>query len=213
MDNLRVDVLLETERRSTSPVSLKFLARIVGGAAASIVAVVIVVLFIKAHQAKKELGALQTEWAKTEKQHLKVQKYQTAFRNDKAILDEIEGWRACRMSWREQLDAFQQIVPDTIQLTALRIGESLQLVGNTAALLFSMDIAGRARGSSPRQDVSNLERRLLRSPGFVEVVESAEVRPGSFTKDPAPDAEPHHRVFAIGVKFKPREFVSETAGR
>lgn len=213
MDNLRVDVMLETERRSTSPVSMKFLARAVGTAALLIVAAIIVVLFIRSQQAKNELSALRTEWEKADKQYQKVKKFQTAFKNDKAVLDEIDGWCACRLSWRDQLDAFQQIVPETIQLTSLRIGESLQLVDGTAALLFSMDIQGRARGSSPRQDVSNLERRLLHAPGFVDVVESAEVRPGSFMEDKTPGAERHHRVFAIDVKFKPRMFVSETAGR
>ena len=201
MNHLRVDLILESERRSTSPVSLRFLLRAAAMAALVIIALLGVFFLVKVKTTQMRKSNLTAEWARIEPRLKDVRELQRGVDRNQEILGEVQGWNRARIPWHQHLADLQKIVPETIQIASLRVSDQLLMIGKSAALAYNVRLEGRAEGRNPREDVDTLLRLVKNGEGFSGMVEGASVEEGSFRV--APDAK-DHRLFAIAVKYKAR---------
>lgn len=211
MNNLRIDVIVDTERRAASPINLKMAARVSGFAVGGILVLIVVLFCIRLSMAQRDLARLEDAWKQTEKRLTKARQYKAEVDKYRAVLAEIEAWNISRVEWHSQLVALQKIIPKTMQLTRLDISESQPETGGTAQREIRIVLTGRARGEAPEEDVERLRRSLLRSPGFAGLTDTAKV--AYFGEDRSADAQKHHREFQIEAKFKPRKFARNEAPR
>jgi hypothetical protein len=149
----------------------------------------------------------QIRWAQDDLKKLEPQ-HQAAIqtRNDlaakRSVLEEIQGWQKSRMAWSAQLAALQQITPAAIQLTELRVAQSMVVVSNyVAARAFDLRLAGKTSESSGAS-VSALQQSLTAQPPLTGLVDTAVIPPGSFRRDPTLDVSSSGRIFEIVCRYR-----------
>ncbi|MEI6971442.1 MAG: hypothetical protein WCL44_07965 [bacterium] len=206
MNSLRVDIILESERRSASPVSLKAAAKIIGGLVLTLLVAGVLIYIINAQSAKRRRADIEQDWERTSKIEARI-------RGDQKDLDwlndvhaEIEGWKQARMLWHQHLADFQALVPPNIQITSFQVDEQIPTTGTGARLTsmraFTLNLQGRAEGDNPRGAVDGFLTALRQGAGFSNLVEEAKV----LKIDTNPLDKTNHRIFTILVKYKARSF-------
>jgi hypothetical protein len=204
--NLRVDLILPTEYRSGSRITLSGVTRILTIILPIIVVLLLSLVFTKFRTLRSDVQRQEAQWLKMEPQYkTALNLWQDTIRRN-GVLSEIQGWHAARVEWHKQLKALQAAVPPQIQLTSLRVDDLIQVVSNKTVRVFKMQIKGRASGQNPEDRVAALRSELTRNPVFAPVVKSAEVPPGSFGQDPSPNAAKSDRVFEIVCEYAPMGF-------
>lgn len=206
MKNFRVDLILETERRSASPVN----PRVAGRMAAMLVITLLVVwgtvFATKVILVKQRAKERQVRWKAIEPQQKIVKAVTEQSRRNKGMHDEIQAWNRSRMEWHKHLAEFQQIVPKNICITRFNVDGSIGQSDDAkyAALRFEMTLEGSAEGRNPVDEVLKFERELKQGPGFKgRVVDETLV---DLRKDPSAE---ERRLFKIMVKYRARLFANE----
>lgn len=198
---MQINLIFEEEQRSASPVSLGLVLRL-----AAIVVIVLALVWAFSfyagyHTLKNQVQAVQEDWKKTEPKY----KAAVQMRNDlverTATLNEIRGWRDSRIAWGEQLGNLQPAVPAVIQLTDLRVSQTiLSLANNQPGRAFEIRISGRTAAARSEANVVQF-MEALKQPPFAGVIKSVELPAGSFRQDPASKTD---RIFDIICKYVPR---------
>lgn len=202
MNSLRVDLILESERRSASPVSIKAVVKIVGGLVITLVVGGVLLYVLGAQSAKRQLSGIEQEWNQTSKTEARIRQDQKDLAWLSDVQAEIEGWKKARMLWHQHLADFQALVPPNIQITSFIVDEQMPMSGNTSYRSFTLNLLGRAEGENPRATVDSFLTSLRRGAGFSNLVEKAEV----LKIDTVPLDKTNHRVFTIRVNYKARSF-------
>lgn len=202
MNSLRVDVILETELRSASPVDVKFIAKTVGGLLLALLAGGVVYYVWGARTAERRLADIKGEWETTSRVEQRVRQDKNDLRLLTEIVAEIEGWKNSRILWHQHLADFQALVPPNIQITSFQLEEQVPMMGKNAARVFSLNLQGRAEGDNPRRTVDGFLDALRHGSGFSNLVEKANV----VMFDTVPGAKMNLRVFTISIKYKPRSY-------
>ena len=203
--NLRVDLILESEQRSGSPVSAKALLRIVCVLLPALLILAVAGAFRNMKQVTDELASLETQWEEVKPKQIEILSLNQEFQANRRAREELAAWQASRIDWHKQMVALMRVVPRDIQLRRLRANHALHLVEEkTPARVFSMSIEGRAFGEQAEQDVQALRRRLQDRPPLADLIDAVEVT--KFAQDPSRDAQKNDRTFKIDCQFTPREF-------
>lgn len=203
--NLRVDLILEDEKRSANVVNAKSLARIAIITVPIIIIVMGLVAGISVMHSKIKLKQLTRSWELAEQK----QEEAKGLRNESAINNrikiEIQGWRESHINWYEQLLGLQRIAPLKMQFTKLRISQTLQLVKNKfPARHLNLTLSGKAVGPTAESDVNHFISTIRSSEVFTEQMEDVIIK--SFAEDREENASRDDRVFEIECIYKPREF-------
>lgn len=204
MNNLRVDVILESEQRSASPVGIKVVGRIAGIGLGAVVLMLILSFVVRVTYARSERDGLKKNWDSLSPILEKVKEYQGEVRANKDLLDGIKGWNRSRMSWHGHLSDFQNTVPGEIQITSLQASEQVLMQGSTPALVVMMDLRGIAVGRDPESAVKAVERLgsvMKSASGFSNLVENTDIE----SCDEVP-GEQNQRTFRMKAKYLPRSF-------
>ena len=220
MKNFRIDVILEEERRSASPVSIKLVVRIAGIVVAGVVLLVATVLVGNVLGLKAQASRINAQWAKLEPKQKAANIDKEDYEKNKAILDEIEGWNKSRIEWHKHLLQIRDIVPEGVELEQMTVKGGIGVADGHAAMQFSMVIDGAARERvkkivklyprNPQEDVMEFEKRLDTTSSFSkEMLANVEVPPQFFTDDKSVGASKSDRKFKIVVTYKPRIFLNE----
>jgi len=196
--NLRVDLILETEMRSPSPISLKLAVRAVGFSLLAAIILGTLAFVLQVRRIKNEKIRLQTEFVRLEPKQQKVKDFQKENGGNQKLLDEIIGWNKARICWSQHMADFRAIVPENIQITSFRIDETNP--GTTRA--FQLALMGRAEGENPTGLVDSLLTALQKGAGFSNLVASVAVQ--SIATIPG-DNKPH-RLFTIDVRYVARSY-------
>lgn len=198
---MHINLIFEEEQRSSSPVSLGLVVRLAVIAFLVMVVVGISSFYAGHHRLQNQVRAVEDEWKKTEPKYTEAVKLRNALADRTATLNEIKGWRDSRIAWGTQLGNLQTVVPAVIQLTELRVSQTiLSLTNDLSARAFEMKIAGRT--GAARSEVNVVQFiEALKQPPFAGVIKSAELPPGAFRQDPASKTD---RVFEIICKYVPR---------
>ena len=203
--NLRVNLILDTARRSAGPVQPRTILRL-GLLAVALIPVAAIVLFILSYRdLRRELTLAQAEWKQTQPKYEESLKIKAEMDSQTALLHEITAYKAARFEWGRQLEAIAEVVPASVQLTGLRLTHLMLVASNdTAARVFELRLAGKAAPPSPETSVGALRDALTGRPAFTDAVETVDIPAGGFRRDPA-NADPLARVFEIVVKYRARK--------
>lgn len=201
---MHINLILENEQRSASPVSLAMFIRIVIGTIASAVVLWIVALYVSYRELQSSVRYCDTEWEQTEPKHLAAKQLREDLIQKSAKLKEIQGWRPTRLEWGKQLESIQSITPPMIQLTEMRLSQDILVTtNNIPARVFELRLSGRTGSARSEANVSRFQEALFKQPPFDTFVESVNIPSGAFRQDPMNKAE---RVFEIVCKYNPRSF-------
>jgi hypothetical protein len=203
--NLKVDLILPSEQRSGSVLSLKSLTRI---ASIALPAIILVAAFVMTYQyirLRTQVNSLEEAWenAQPKEQHAKEIREQLA-RNRK-VLNEIRGWKKSSMAWHWHLLDLQRQVPASIALNELELSHSMQLTDGNPARSFSILLSARSEGEDAEWSIMRFQGNIKNSDRLGSLVQSVEVVPGSYREDPSTTNE-YDRLFRLSCKVKPRPF-------
>ncbi len=202
--SLRVNLIREQEKRSGSRLNLKSAARIASVIVPATLALMIAQQALSSFMLSSHLSILESQWgAAAPKQKLAVK--QTARLNfNKQTLAELDGWATASPDWNQVLAAIMQAVPDTIQLTTLRV----TLADNPASPPpsdgapvrdYQVSLEGVTRVQQSKEAVQMLEENLGKHPLLIPLIQTVSV--ANFAADSTSEDE-LSRVFTIQCQFK-----------
>ena len=198
---MHINLIFEEEQRSASPVSLGLVLRLAAVVVLVLAAVGAFSFYAGYHSLKNQLRSAEEEWEKTEPKYKAAVQMRKDLADRTATLNEIRGWRDSRIAWGTQLGNLQPVVPAVIQLTELRVSQTiLSLANNIPGRAFEMKISGRTVAARSEANVVQF-MDALKQPPFAGVIKSAELPPGAFRQDPAIKTD---RIFDIICKYVPR---------
>lgn len=202
--NLRIDLILETERRSANLVNAKSIARISAIVVPAILLVIIAVFGINMWQLSSSRNTLKSTLAIEDPKKLVVQRLESDLAANQLVLSELEGWQRSRIDWAPQLVGVQKQIPDKIQLSSLIVGYALQTTNNMPARVFTMSLSGQAVGDTAQAMVIQLQNTLQLAPALSNMF----VGPPKVTRFVGPaiqtDDNRNDRLFQIDCIDKPR---------
>lgn len=200
--NLRVDLILHSEQRSASPVSIKFLARILGFAALAGLALFVIINLLAIGNIKSKLRIAEARWQDIVPHREESVKLIQQTTEHLEILSELEGWQHSRLSLDAQMRQLAVLIPQDVQLQSLHIQHEFMVVGGKAiGRLYSMSMAGTSPARGADRNVQDLKRKIEEDELFKPLVELVEVP--VFQEDPRNRT---NRVFQIASKYRPRSF-------
>jgi len=201
---MHINLILDTEARSASPVPLNVLIRIIAGALVMLVLLALFSFYSSYRGVQQEVNFAKDDWRKTGPKYEAAIHRRTELAQKNAILKEIGGWRASRLEWGRQLEGLRTAMPDPIQLTELRVSQVV-LAGsnNVPARAFEMRLSGRTPAAQAEENVNDLRQALLSKPAFTQCVEAVTIPAGAFRQDPQGKND---RVFELVCKYAQRRF-------
>ena len=212
--NMRVDLIFETEQRSGSFLSPKSLIRIGSIVGPAVLALLVAVFVMQMWQLNSKVTLLEGQWESLGRKKKEAEKLQDRLLANKAILDEIGGWRVSHMDWHPKLQGIMSEVPAEIELKTLQVSHGFEVQAkNMPARMFTMTVTGRAVGSGAETAVDRLRSRLQSASAFSTDVSEDGVTVSAYGADTTAGADKRDRVFAIISKYKAREFDGEAARR
>jgi len=197
--NLRVDLILETEKRSASVVNAKGLVRIVSIVVPLIVLVIIGLVILGMVSLKNELKNRETEMAIAGPKRDAAIKFRAELGKNIQALEELEGWRKSRINWCEQLVNIRSVIPAKIQLTSLRIMHGIE----PPARLYSIAMRGKAFDEHAKANVEMLGD-IKKNAAFSSLLKDSKV--ASYKRNNDPGVKNGEMLFEIEASYQPRTF-------
>lgn len=198
---MHINLIYEDEQRSSSPVSVWLMARVAMSATLFLIVFWIVMFTIGYRTLTRQVATLDSEWKYTDP------KYKAAIHMRNELLDRmdtlkaLQGWRDARIAWGAQLDSLGSIVPDVIQLTDIRVSQTVLVMSNNIpARVFEAKFSGRTAAARSEVNVVQFQDGFKAKP-FSRFVESAVLPSGAFRQDPVVKSD---RIFEIVCKYYPR---------
>lgn len=201
---MHINLILDNEQRSASPVSLAMVIRIAIGTVTTAVILWVISMYVSYRELQNSARYCSNEWAQTEPKHLAAKQLREDLIQKSAKLKEIQGWRSTRIEWGKQLENIRGIIPPVIQLTEIRLGQDILVTSNNIpARVFELRLSGKTGSAGSEANVGRLQEALFKQPPFDTFVESATIPSGAFRQDPINKAD---RIFEIVCKYNPRSF-------
>lgn len=200
--NLQVNLILDTERRSGSAVSLQFVMRVVVIGVPVLCAVLLAILFLGVRSSRQTKLNADQEKSQVEPMFHAVTALQKDLTDCRTLNGIFDGWRNSRRDWSNFLLSLQMIVPENIQLTHLIITETIDVKDNAPVRLSAMRISGLVGGERPEIEVERFNRNLKTVSAFTSIVENAEVKKFDM---PTESEYKDQRIFDIECKLFPKK--------
>ncbi|MDP2991223.1 MAG: hypothetical protein Q8O57_11750, partial [Kiritimatiellota bacterium] len=151
--NLQVDFMLDTERRSGSTVSQKFVIRLMAFIIPVIVLGLFVVLIVSHQSSKRDRNVVEQEKVQIDPEYKKVVNLEKEYNNARDLKAAIQGWSDSRLDAYRLLRGLQRAAPQTIQLTQWILNEKMEVVGTVFGRTAGIYIKGKVAGERPEADV------------------------------------------------------------
>lgn len=201
---MHINLILETEQRSASPVSMTTLIRIVSAALVASLALWLVLVYTSYRNLQVSVKQCEEKWKAMEPTHKATKQLKADLAQKSAKLKELQGWRTARIAWGQQMESLQTITPPMIQLTELRVSHDILVrTNNLPSRVFEMRLAGRTGAARSEVNVSEFQQALFKQPPFNSLVEAVSIPAGAFRQDPINKTD---RIFEIVCKYNPRSF-------
>lgn len=214
--NLRVNLLKPAEYRYQGPVSKRFVIRASIISGCSFAALFLIVTVERNIALRANLRSAKAEWDKIGTHYSEVKLKQQDLAATQALLKELAGWNKTRVEWNRMLVNAQHIVPTTIQLNKLAVRGEWEFVKQTPletpggapppevapmpALMFHMQLEGKAVGETADDTVVQFARTIREEPDFQKIFETMRLQ--RFLRENVNSDEDSGRVFEIeGVSF------------
>jgi hypothetical protein len=203
--NLRIDLILQSEQRSTSLFTPKTLGRLAATILPIVLGALAAMAVFDSLRLKSELKGLEAAWDKVGPREERALHLKEQAAANTEIEQELEGWRKSRVAWHGPLLAMMQTVPSTIQVRSLGVEQRLQLIGEgVPARASELLITGKATGADAEANVQRLKARLQKALSELDELTSAEVT--KYAADTSRGASKSDRVFEITCKYKAKTF-------
>ena len=202
--NLQVDFMLDTERRSGSTVSQKFVIRLAAFIIPVIVLGLFAVLIVTYYSSKRDRNDVEQEKIQIDPEYKKVVNLEKEYNSVRDLKAAIQGWSDSRLDAYRLLRGLQRAAPQTIQLTQWIFDEKVEKVATVFGRTAGIYMKGKVAGERPEADVQRLYQALKSEPPFPDVMAQVEVK--RFAASEALD-EQGGRVFDIECMLKPRLLV------
>ena len=201
---MHINLILETEQRSASPVTFKSLLKIAGGTVIVMLILWLVSVYSAYHELQANVKQAENEWMITEPKYIAAQQLRTELAQKNTKFKEIQSWKTTQIDWGYQLDRLQTITPSMIQLTELHISQDILVTSNNMpARVFTLRLAGKTNAERSEINVGEYQQALFKQPPFNDFVETVNIPAGAFRQDPMTKTD---RVFEIVCKYNPRPF-------
>jgi hypothetical protein len=197
---VRVDLILPSERRSASPVSLKSGARLLGIGLLTGAAVWVGASLAGIADLRGRLRQAEEKWAAVEPRQQEAIRLIKEATENITIYSELEKLGSSRLAWHSHLSLLAGLVPEEIQLLDLSAQQEFQVQGsNSVARAFTLTLSGRSAARGADLAVEKLRGRLQQDPVVSPLLESIEVpKFGEDARNPA------DRAFQMTCKYRPR---------
>ena len=210
--NLRVDLILETEQRSASPVTVKAFLRIAYIVVPVLIAALIIIGVADSVSLNSRLKMKDAEWKDASPKKEEAIKLREQLTENMGVLQELESWNKARIDWSLLFLAihknYNRNMASTVQFTSVKTSVSVgtvELTGRSkskeSGRLFTLAAEGRSLGATAEKDVTSFKDFFLSDAAFSNQLEASEVT----RFDPDIDNK-SNRVFRIECKFAPRLF-------
>lgn len=201
---MRINLILESERRSASPISLSMVIRAAVGGVTVLVLMLAGSLLTSYRSLNVNVRSASEDWKRTEPKYNAALQRRSDLDKKMATLKELQSWRDTRVAWGKQLMQLQQAISPLIQLTELRVTQDLLVMSNNVpARVFELRLAGRTGTQQSEATVSELREALAGWPPFDTFIETVNIPPGAFRQDPGSKAD---RTFELVCRYYPRPF-------
>ncbi len=199
MMNLHVNLILDSELRSSSRISHKFIIKVAGAVAGLLLLLLVAVVLVGAGGAKSSFL-----YAEQEKKQLDPAfRLVTDLKQELATLQDVTNavavWSCTRPDWPVILRGIQAEVPPRIQLTRLAMNETISIIDAVPTRVVTLYIQGKAAGTRSETDVQEFEKSLKSEAPFLGVMDTAQVK--QFVAVNKVGQE-NMRVFDIECRFK-----------
>ena len=200
--NLQVNLILDSEKRSGSAVSMKFAFRVLAVAIPVILGIVIMVLILGARVAKQNLQFAEQEKSQLDPVYKSVIGLKQELRGCQHLAEVLDGWNTARPDWFSLLSQFQMIVPPSIQLLRLTVNETIEKLDNVPTRSAGMYLKGRVMGDRAEDDVQLLDMTLKENKPFKEIFTRVDVKRFEAAEDVTDKTV---RVFEIECIMTPKK--------
>ena len=198
---MHINLIYEDEQRSASPVSLALALRLSAVVVVVLAVVGVFSFYVEYRTLQNTVRRSDEEWNRTEPKYRDALKLRWDLVNQEKILKDILGWRDARVAWGIQLDNLQSAIPSVVQLTELRVSQTvLSLSNNASARVFELRLTGKTSASQSEANVTQF-LDVLKQPPLNSLIESAQLPPGAFRQDPLSKTD---RIFEIVCNYRPR---------
>lgn len=202
--NLQVDFMLDTERRSGSTVSQKFVMRLAAVSIPVMALALLVVLIITYQSSKRDRNLVEQEKIRIDPEYKKVVNLEKEFKSVQDLNVAIQGWSDSRLDAYRLLRGLQSVVPQSIQLTQWVFNENVGAVGAVFGRTAGILMTGKVAGERPEFDVQRLYQALKSEPPFPDIMAQVEVKRFAASETLYDQGG---RVFDIECLLKPRLLV------
>lgn len=195
--NLQINLILDTERRSGSNVSQKFLIRTGLSVVVAIVVLMAAFVFIAAGTAKKSRAAAESDKKQLTAQYLVLQKTKkdlTAYQN---LDQDVRGWRETRVGWYRLLRGLQTHVPPNAQIRRFTADEKIETPDGVASRGGGLFIQGKVVGTN-LVAIQQFDAALRTASAFSNIFEHVQVKRIAGADNPD---EKNVLLFDIECKF------------
>ncbi len=200
--NMHINLILDSEKRSGSSVSLKFVGRSVAVVSPVLAGILIAVLVMLGRSAEQNLRFAEQGLQQQEPIYQAVLSLDQKSKDLRQVADALEGWADSRADWGWVLDRFQGVVPPAIQLLLITFNETIGPVDNVPARIAKLYIKGKVMGDRAEDAVQTLYQTLNAKPVFTNIFAQVDVKRFEASEDAAAKDT---RVFEIECVLKPRK--------
>lgn len=197
--NLYINLLLESEERSTSRISRRFLVKAFTTFAGLLLLALVVVVLTGARSAKQALFFAEQEKKQLESAFRTAGELRQELTSLQELTNAITVWAQTRPDWPLLLSGLQSVVPVNIQLTRLTVNENITSVDNMPTRVVTLYLQGKAAGEHSEADVQELEKNLKEKSPFNGIMESAQVKQFAAARN---EGQGDIRIFDIECRFK-----------
>lgn len=203
-----IDLLLDEERRSASPLHVRMLLRLGAVLAVAGLLLATMLLFLASRDAHARLEMAEANWSQVSPKHQTLLTQRAALIDLRGAMRQLDACHHARLAWGAELTDLQGGIPGEVQLTGLRVSS---FVGSQttqhvhAARSYEMHVLGKTGGEDAEAHVKRI-LAFLSSADHTGRVESVTVSTGGFRPDPSRGAARSDRLFEIVCRYRPRSF-------
>ena len=202
--NLRVDLMLDTERRSPSVLSVKFLVRLSAVVVPALVAVLIGTVMLGNIKDRGSVGEASEKWKGLQPKQKAAEKLRTELVRNEHVWRALEGWPTSRVEFSEHMLGLVQQVPEQIQLISVNVSHEIKPSEKTFGRYYAMALEGRSVGTNAEENIHLLVSRLKTAPPFAGKILNVTMRG---RPDTAATATKTDRLFTISCAYGPKDFM------
>jgi len=200
--NLHVNLILESELRSSSRISRKFFIKASAVIASLLFLSLMTIVLVGARSAKRTFLYAEQEQKQLEAVFRTVTDLKQELAAIQDMTNAIAAWSQTRPDWPDLFLGVQSAVPANIQLIRLTVNESISIIENAPARVITLYLQGKAAGNHSETDVQELEKSLKDETPFIGIMEIAQVKQFEAAKNVGQE---NMRVFDIECRFKTRK--------